>query len=176
MQREFYYQYYSTLMRICVRYSKNELDAEQWVHDGFIKIFGCLSQYQFLGSFEGWLKKIMVRFCIDQIRAQNRQKNEVENNTVYNDHSYTDNDHFIDNHVLEKFSAEDMTSVINNLPDKQRMVFNLHVFEEYSHKEIAPMLQITENHSYWLLHQARKQLRETLQKQVPKKTLKYEPK
>lgn len=162
-------------MRICVRYTTSREDAEQWVHDGFVKIFASLPQYQYLGSFEGWMKKIMVRLCIDQIRTLNTQKHGVENNTIYNEHQFTDTSHYVDNHIVQKIGADDLIRIINSLPEKQKMVFNLHVFEDYSHKEIAPLLQITENHSYWLLHQARKQLKNILQ-QTKKPELKYEPK
>lgn len=162
-------------MRICVRYATTKEDAEQWVNDGFIKIFASLTQYQYLGSFEGWMKKIMVRFCIDQLRSQNAQKHGVENNTIYNEHEFTDNSHYVDNNIIQKIGADDLTRIINTLPEKQKMVFNLHIFEDYSHKEIAPLLQITENHSYWLLHQARKQLKNILQ-HTKKQELKYEPK
>lgn len=162
-------------MRICVRYAGNREDAEQWVHDAFVKIFASLHKYEQLGSFEGWMKRITVRLCIDLLRAQNAQKNEVDNKTIYNEHEYADKNYSTDNGILQKIAAEDILELISALPAKQKMVFNLHVFEDYSHKEIAPMLQITENHSYWLLHQARKQLRETLQQKTKKKTLKHEP-
>lgn len=162
-------------MRICIRYAGAKEDAEQLVHDGFIKIFASLPQYQYLGSFEGWMKRIVVRLCIDHIRAQNAQKNEVEHNTVYNDYAHADERHYTDNSILQKIGVEELVILINRLPAKQRMVFNLHVFEDYSHKEIAPLLQISENHSYWLLHQARKQLKDALQHYNNKKTLKHEP-
>ena len=176
MQKSFYQKYYSKLMHICVRYAPAREDAEQWVHDGFIKIFSCLHLFRYQGSFDGWMKKIMVRMCIDQLRTQNTQKFGVENNTVYNDHDIADDQHYVNNDFLLKTDADALLQIINTLPDKQRAVFNLIVFEDYSHKEIATALDITENHSYHLLHQARKQLKNALQQQSEKKELKYEQK
>jgi RNA polymerase sigma-70 factor, ECF subfamily len=160
MQRQFYNTYYPILMRICTRYAKNRMDAEQWVHDGFIKIFQSLPQFQHFGSFEGWLKRIMIRTCIDNIRAQSTLKHETQNNTIYLDDNLPQDLDYINNEALEKASANDIIMMLNTLPEKQKIVFNLYVFEDYSHKEIASLLHISDNNSYWLLHQARKQLKE----------------
>ena len=175
VQKSFYYQYYATLMRICVRYAPAKEDAEQWVHDGFIKIFSSLDTYSHQGSFEGWLKRIMVRLCIDKVRTLNTRKHEIENTTVYNNDSVEDVQ-YVQNDFMLKTDTDDLLRIINLLPDKQKMVFNLIVFEDYTHKEVATLLQITENHSYLLLHQARQQLKTHFQKHVAKKDLKYEQK
>jgi len=175
MQRSFYYQYYPVLMRICVRYAPSKEDAEQWVHDGFIRIFSCLNAYQHLGSFEGWLKKIMVRMCIDLLRAQNTRKFDIDNHTVYRDEDLPEDTSYVSNDFIAKTDAEELLHMINTLPDRQKMVFNLIVFEDYTHKEVAALLQITENHSYLLLHQARKQLKNTFQSKTAKQ-LRYEQK
>lgn len=168
MQKSFYYQFYPLLMRICIRYASGREDAEQWVHDGFLKIFASLPTYRHQGSFEGWLKKIMVRLCIDHLRTKNTRKFETENSTVYYDQDLPDDTYHVSNNFLAKTEAEDLLHMISSLPDKQRVVFNLIVFEDYSHKEVSELLQITENHSYLLLHQARKQLKKTFQKQTEK--------
>lgn len=160
MQKEFYYAFYSTLMKISVRYARNQEDAEQWVHDGFLKVFRSLDQFRHQGSFEGWIKKIMTRTCIDNLRSRNALKFEPDNNIVYSNYELPSHDNPVSNQVLQKLSTEDALRLITILPEKQKIVFNLHVFEEYNHKDIAGMLGITENHSYWLLHQARKNLRE----------------
>jgi len=172
MQRAFYDQYYPVLMRLAVRYAPGREDAEQWTHDAFLKIFNSLAQYGNLGSFEGWIKKITVRVCLDNLRKNNAQKNEVEMNTVYKDQDLAEQAGYIHNDVVSKMSAESILALLNTLPEKQKTVFNLHVFEDYSHKEIAILMDITENHSYWLLHQARKNLKENIscvqkKKEVP---------
>jgi RNA polymerase sigma-70 factor, ECF subfamily len=160
MQKEFYYAYYSTLMKIAIRYAGNIEDAEQWVHDGFMKIFAHLDQFRNQGSFEGWIKRIMTRTCIDQLRTSKSLRFEVDNNTVYSNYELPHHEGSVANEIINKFSASDVLDMLKVLPEKQKVVFNLHVFEAYNHKEIAELLNITENHSYWLLHQARKNLRE----------------
>lgn len=160
-------------MRIGIRYAPSREDAEQWVHDGFLKIFTQLPAYRHLGSFDGWMKKIMVRLCIDQLRIYNTQQFETTNNTVYDDRSWEDAS-YVDNDFIHKTSADELIRMISFLPDKQKLVFNLIVFEDYSHKEVAGLLHITENHAYLLLHQARKQLKNMIQKQPERQNKEYE--
>ncbi|HLU18294.1 MAG TPA: sigma-70 family RNA polymerase sigma factor [Edaphocola sp.] len=160
MQKEFYYTFYPVMMRIGARYAPTTEDAEQWVHDGFIKVYNSLGQFAFQGSFEGWVKKVMTRVCLDNIRAANAKKNEIEQNTYFTlDTNPAANSIRVGNLVDDKFSAAEVLNILRKLPEKQRHVFNLYVFEEYSHKEIAQELDIKENHSHWLLHQAKKTLR-----------------
>lgn len=170
MQKELYYSFYNTLMKIAIRYAPAREDAEQWVHDGFLKVFSHLVQFKNQGSFEGWMKKIMTRTCIDNLRAQQTLKFEVDNKTVYSNYELPAHDGAVSNMVFQKFSTEEVLRLLNILPEKQKVVFNLHVFEEYEHKEIAGLLGITENHSYWLLYQARKKLKERFMTVVQKKT------
>jgi RNA polymerase sigma-70 factor (ECF subfamily) len=174
MQREFYYFYFPVLMRLAIRYASSKEDAEQWVHDAFLKIFSSLDKYESLGSFEGWIKKIAVRVCLDNLRKNSAQKNEIEMNTIYTEHDLADQAGYINNEVVSKMSAEGLLALLNTLPEKQKTVFNLHVFEDYSHKEIAALLHITENNCYWLLHQARKNLKENISISNKKKELSHE--
>lgn len=157
-------------MRICSRYAASREDAEQWAHDAFLKIFSSLGQFSGAGSFEGWIRKVTVRVCLDHIRARNTRKNETESHTVYNEYASGHAEPYIDNAILPRISREEVFRILQLLPEKQRTVFNLIVFEAYSHKEIAGLLEITENHSYWLLHQARKQLKEILNLSYSQKT------
>ncbi|OJV54858.1 MAG: hypothetical protein BGO31_16055 [Bacteroidetes bacterium 43-16] len=159
-QKEFYFTFYPVMMKVCVRYAPNTEDAEQWVHDGFMKVYHNLGQFGFQGSFEGWVRKVTTRVCLDNLRSLNAKKNEVEKNTYFNIEDNTAaNSLGVLNQVQERISADEVLNIMRKLPDKQRTVFNLYVFEEYNHKEIAQELNITENHSHWLLHQAKKQLK-----------------
>jgi RNA polymerase sigma-70 factor (ECF subfamily) len=168
MQKLFYYEYYPVLMRICIRYAPTREDAEQWVHDGFLKIFAHLNTYQYLGSFEGWIRKIMVRLCIDQLRKHLSHQSGIAPVIIPNDPDWEQN-HYVDNDFIYRTSADELIRMIARLPDRHKLIFNLLVFEEYSHKEMAGLLNITENHTYLLLHQARKQLKNMIQKQTEQK-------
>lgn len=170
MQQTFYCTYYPLLMRIAIRYAIDSQEAEQWVHDGFLKVFRTLSQFEFKGSFDGWLKKLMVNVCLDNLRKQKTLKNSTNHHTLYSDFAFVESEEYgVENHILEKYSFDNILTLLGKLNEKQRLVFNLSVFEEYSHKEIAEQLNITENHSYWLLHQARKNLKHILLQTNPKK-------
>lgn len=158
MCRAFYYQFFPTLMRVCVRYVSNREDAEQLVHDAFLKIFDHLESYKFNGSFEGWIKKITVNLCLDFIRKNQSIHKEIENMTVPTDWQESQIDFQIDEVVTAQFNYSDVLTTLNKLSEKYKLVFNLHVFEGYSFREIAQVLDIKENYAYWLMHQARKEL------------------
>lgn len=162
MHQSFYYQFYPVLMRVCIRYARNREDAEQWVHDAFLRIFDQLEKYSFKGSFEGWLKKITARVCLDHIRKHTALKFNIENNLVLTDYEDPDFYYAVDNKFMSKISTESVLSMLGQLSEKKRIVFNLYVFEEFSQKEIAQILNIRENYVYWLMHQARKDLQNIL--------------
>lgn len=159
MQKAFYYQFYPVMMRICIRYAPNKEDAEQWVQDSFLKTFRNLDKYEAWGSFEGWIRSIVTHVCLDNIRKANTTAFEAEKYTVTTDKIELLADNFsVRNEALQKYSGEEVVRLLKKLPEKQRVVLNLYVYEAYSHKEIAQMLHIKENYSHWLLHQAKKEL------------------
>lgn len=169
MQQAFYYQFYPVTMRICIRYAPNKEDAEQWVQDCFLKIFRNLSKYEAWGSFEGWIKSIVTRVCLDNIRKANTAAFEAEKYTVSTDKIELLADDFsVRNEALHKYSGEEVIRLLQRLPEKQRVVLNLYVYEAYTHKEIAELLGIKENYSHWLLHQAKKELATIINAHHPK--------
>lgn len=173
MHQSFYYQFYPVLMRVCIRYAPNREDAEQWVHDAFLRIFDQLEKYSFKGSFEGWLKKITARVCLDNIRKHTALKFNIENNLVLSDYEDSNFYYSVDNTFQSKIGMESVLSMLNQISEKKRIVFNLYVFEEFSQKEIAQILDIRENYVYWLMHQARKDLQDIL-KSFYKKEVEHE--
>lgn len=135
-QASLYNRFAPTLYAVCLRYCANTYDAEDCLHDGFIKIFSKLDSYNGNGSFEGWIKRIMVNICIDKYRNRyefvplnDSQKEEDVDVTLINDD--------------EQFLIE----AIQSLPPKYRAVFNLYAIENLKHKEIAQQLQISEGTS-----------------------------
>lgn len=174
MQRELYYRYYSFLMRICIRYTADRHEAEQWAHDSFLRIYQNLGQYEGKGTFEGWIKKITVNICIDQLRKFKAQKNEVFQNTFFSVKDIESTAPYIDNSVVQKIQFDDLIDLLKDLPPKQRTAFNLYVFEGYEYSEIAETLDITPNHCYWLLFQARKALRKKLTSSHKREELSHE--
>lgn len=142
-RRTLYERYGGGLMAICLRYIGDRETAEDVLHDGFLRIFQSIKQfsYQGEGSLKAWLSRVMVNEALGYLRKKNVQLQQEVLMTEIPDVPDTDvsdlND--IPRSVLMKFISE--------LPDGYRTVFNLYVFEEKSHKEIASLLGITEHTS-----------------------------
>ncbi len=120
----------------------------------FFKVFTNLNNFEHKGSFEGWIRRIMINECISYQRVQKKV-------SFMEDESYIE-DTF--NNVENHFSVDDIQSLIDSLPDGYKMVFNLYVIEGYKHQEIAKMLGITEGTSKSQLSHARKVLQEQITK------------
>ncbi|HOY39760.1 MAG TPA: sigma-70 family RNA polymerase sigma factor [Bacteroidales bacterium] len=141
-QRELYETLYRRMLGVCLRYSANNEDAKDLLHDGFIKVFEKLKYFKHSGSLEGWIRKIIVNNAIDNIR---RNKNEfLEYEGEHKFERIEDNsDDAIAEMKLTNLKAERLIELIQCLSPAYKAVFNLYVIEEYSHKDIADMLGIS---------------------------------
>jgi RNA polymerase sigma-70 factor (ECF subfamily) len=127
--------------------------------DGFIKIFEHLGDYKFNGSLEGWMRRIMVNNAIDHIRrAKNKETVSLDSVAEYSDKKYDYNE------AISKIASEELMALLQYVPNMSRAVFNLFVFEDYSHAEIAKTLNIKEGTSMWHLNNARNILKTEVQK------------
>ena len=143
------------LFGVCLRYMKDHDLAQDTLQDGFVKIFTKLSDYNGKGSFEGWMRRITVNTCLDQLRKD--QKLKV--NTPIDDVSFL----VKDNHwIEEELTAKDLLKLVESLPDGYRVVFNMFAIEGYSHKEIAERLNVSENTSKSQFSRAKSHLRRKL--------------
>ncbi|MFH2096925.1 MAG: sigma-70 family RNA polymerase sigma factor [Bacteroidota bacterium] len=160
---------YAPLFRaICLRYAGNRDDAEDMLQEGFIKIFTKIRQYRGEGSFEGWMKRIVINTALTGVKKKAKHFGDISIDKA--------GDRFADEMpddspdqgnarsvvMTTEFSREELLSVINSLPDGYRMVFNLYVIDEYSHNEIASMLNISESTSKSQFSRARKLLQKKL--------------
>lgn len=140
---------------VCLRYARNTSDAADILQEGFIKVFTKLEQFQFQGSFEGWVRRIMINTAL---RAYQRQRFDSESSGYENlPESPVDPD------ALSALSEAELLRLINRLPDGYRVVFNLVAIEGYSHAEVADMLGIQESTSRSQLTKARRWLAEQLE-------------
>ncbi len=161
-----YDRYAPTLLGLCKRYCGNLEDAEDVLHDGFIKALQNLGNFtpRENGSFEGWMKRIMVNTALNHLRNKSKEKNlfsfVTQGNDAFPDDAGEDPQFFTE--ISGKVSKEELMSMICNLPHGYRTVFNLYVFESYSHKEISETLGCTENTSKSQLSKARSMLRKQL--------------
>jgi RNA polymerase sigma factor (sigma-70 family) len=152
---ELYRRFSPRLFGICLRYSKSRAEAEDLLHDGFIRILDHLKEFRNEGSFEGWLRRIMVTTAINHYRKHHGR-------IVSSEMVAWEEDRTASNDVLEQLAAKDIIALIEELPDGYRMVFNLYVIEGYKHREIAELLNITESTSKSQFMKARKVLIEKL--------------
>ena len=154
---------FQPLMSICYRYTRNEDDAADLLNKGFLKILSGLSKYDSSLPFQKWIKRIMINTIIDEFRKNKTYKtlmHHVDLSTMENHASLNLNEAEI------RLSAEDIHRCINKLPDSSKMVLNMFVFEDMSHKEIAKVLSISEGTSKWHLSNARNLLRQILNKSM----------
>jgi RNA polymerase sigma-70 factor (ECF subfamily) len=141
---------------VCLYYSKDYSEAEDTLHDGFMKVFEKIGQFQHKGSLAGWIKRVIINTALEKFRKKNQLYvlgDEFE--------SYEDID---PRNVINDISMQDLIKLIRELSPKYRMVFNLYAIEGYSHKEIAEMLGITEGTSKSNLARARYILQEKVKK------------
>jgi len=146
-REKLYKMFSSKLYGICLRYAKNVDDAKDIMQEGFIKIFQKINQYKGLGSFEGWLKRIMINCALEKYRNM-YYLNEY-------DDSYNLRDSIIDQKDGDTLTEKELLELITQLPSKYRMVFNMYAIEGYSHKEIGQILKISEGTSKSNLSRAR---------------------
>lgn len=156
-QEVLYNRYANTMYRICLRYLKDENDAEDIMITGFVKVFSKIHTFEYrgAGSLEGWIKRIMVNECLMVLRKKKFEK--VGLDTVSN---FLDDGVQVDSHL----HAEEIFKAVQNLPNGYRTVFNMYAIEGYSHKEIGEQLGINENTSKSQLSKARSSLKKTLVK------------
>ncbi len=145
-QSELFHLYRDTLFALSLKYCKNYNEAEDNLQDSFITIFKKINQYNFKGSFEGWMKRITINKAIDKYKKTPFTDLNINKENIA--------DTIIDSETLN-LSLDELLKYIQELPDRYRLVFNLYELDEYSHKEIAKMLHISEGTSKSNLHRAK---------------------
>ena len=147
-QHQIYSKFSPKMLSVCRQYIKDLQQAEDVMITAFMKMFTNLKHFEHKGSFEGWIRRIMINECISYIRVQKKVKFIEDEN--YYEESF--------NNIESKFSVDDIQFLIDSLPDGYRMVFNLYAIEGYKHQEIAELLGINEGTSKSQLSHARKML------------------
>ncbi|MBK9733906.1 MAG: RNA polymerase sigma factor [Saprospiraceae bacterium] len=151
-QRDIFNMYAGKMMAVSIRYSRHRLEAEDILQDTFVKVFTHLSEFENNGSFEGWVRRILINTAI-----KNNHKKSVSCEDIGLDNIREDS---ISPEVFSMLSEEELIKLISSLPYGYRMVFNLFAVEGYSHKEIGEFLNIEESTSRSQLVKARRILQE----------------
>ena len=158
-QEYLYKHYYSLFLKMCARYAKNIEDAEQLLNDSFLRIFNNVNSFKHAGSFEGWMKRIVVNTCLDYLKSK-QLKNAMQ--ISYAASMTEETNIAFTTQAIHQVEFKELLGMIQTLPPVSKTVFNLYVFDGFSHKEIAAMLDINESTSSWHLHHARNLLQKKL--------------
>ena len=153
-QEELYHRYKNTLFMLSLKYCSNEAEAEDNLHNAFIEIFTHIEKFGNKGSFEGWMKRIVINKAISSYRKSYQLvpiKDDYQQDTTVSDDEMD-------------IPADSILKLVQELPNQYRLVFCLYELDDYSHKEIAGMLSITENTSKSNLHRAKQILKEKITK------------
>jgi RNA polymerase sigma-70 factor (ECF subfamily) len=159
-QKALYEQYYSKMLGVCLRYAKDKDEAKDILHEGFLKVFNGLKNFNGTGSFEGWIRRIMANTSIDHLR-KNKQ-NYLIVSTVYANEKGSVMIDEVDEDELINIDKEEILKAVQELTPAYRTVFNLYVIEEFTHREIAEMLDISEGTSKSNLSKAKFNLKKNL--------------
>lgn len=160
-QEELYRLYTNKLFSVCLKYSNSYQQAEDNLQDGFMIIFDKIRQYQDKGSFEGWMKRIMINTTLQKYRKQGVLE-------IVHEDQLEEPALEIDEEIV---SVDYLLQIIQELPDRYRQVFNLYALDGFSHKEISEMLQISTGTSKSNLARARMILKEKIEANQLKKAV-----
>ncbi|WP_257657367.1 RNA polymerase sigma factor [Parapedobacter lycopersici] len=153
-QEMLYRKLASGMLGVCMRYVRTTAEAEDVLQAGFIKVFTQIESFRGEGSFEGWIRRVMINTAIETYRKNGRSVQVMELSEV--------TDAPQEAAVIDALACEDLLAMIRLLPDGYRAVFNLYAIEGYSHKEIAELLEISEGASKSQLSRARNWLKERI--------------
>lgn len=142
------------MMAVCLRYAQDQMEAEDMLQDGFIRVFSNMHQFKFEGSFEGWIRRVVVNAALKRLQKRKIHFQEI---TDRNEDAPR-----MDPYVYTHMGEAELMQLIQQLPDGYRTVFNLNVIEGYSHEEIAEMLGIQACTSRSQLVKARKMLQQQI--------------
>lgn len=154
-QEDFYKRFAPKMYGVCMRFAKNQMEADDILQEGFIKVFTNLISFRSEGSLEGWVRKTIVNTAINLYKKnlKHQKDTDIEQAEVVQNFEQSS---------LDKISVQELMDIIRDLPTGYRVVFNLNVIEGYSHKEISQLLEISENTSKSQLSRARQALQKKL--------------
>jgi RNA polymerase sigma factor (sigma-70 family) len=155
-QHLLYEQFSARMFGVCLRYAGSYEDAQDVLHEGFLKIFEKIGQFQGKGAFEGWIRRIMINTALEKYRNRYKIINIHDNLKEVEGIGFED--------LAENMTANEILKFVQELSPKYRLVFNLFAIEGYTHKEISDMLSISEGTSKSNLSRARTILQEKVKK------------
>jgi RNA polymerase sigma-70 factor (ECF subfamily) len=169
-QETVYKMFYGKMMSVCRRYTNNDDEAKDMLQDGFIKLFKNIERFNFQGSFEGWVRRIIVNTAIDHIRKSKHDYLLMnENQTIEDFEDNLSDEEDVEENDEPDLNVGDVRVAMDKLSTAYKTVFNLYVFENYSHQQIAETLGINIGTSKSNLAKARANLKKILSTDLKKK-------
>ncbi|HRO44341.1 RNA polymerase sigma factor [Agriterribacter sp.] len=154
-QERLYKQFYVAMMSLCMRYTHNENDAMEVLHNGFLKVYKNIHRFDPLkASLYTWIRSIMIYSAIDFIRQNVKHSRQVEIDQA--------TEPYVDSEAVNKLNAQELLFLVRKLPPATQTVFNLYIIEGFTHKEVGIMMGISEGTSKWHLSEARRLMRKLL--------------
>jgi RNA polymerase sigma-70 factor (ECF subfamily) len=167
-----YESYYSLMLGICMRYVGNRFDAEDLVQDGFVKIFKDIGSFSGRGSFEGWLKRVIINNTLMYLRKSKKEFSfENIDNIAMDEPASMDEEELSAEHRISsaEFTKEELIDIINTLPTGYQKIVNLYIIDGYKHHEVSELLNISTGTSKSQLFKARKLIKKKLLEEAIKK-------
>ncbi len=161
-QEKLFQLYYGKMLYVCLRYSIDRDSAQEMTQEGFIKVFEKINSFDLSGSFDAWIKRVMINTCIDFIR-KNKKHDFVE---LHENYKSTEDESEEDFELEYEFQRDIALESIQELSPAYKMVFNLFYIEEYTHREIAEKIGISEGTSKSNLAKAKLKLKEIINKKL----------
>lgn len=155
-QQQLFERFAGKMLTVCLRYATDRMEAEDILQDAFIKVYRNISQFKFEGSFEGWIRRIVVNTALKYCQKKKMKFDEVKPEST--------NAGGLEPSAYNHLSETELMKLIHQLPDGYKLVFNLHIIEGYSHEEIAEMLNIKDSTSRSQLVKARRYLQNEILK------------
>lgn len=154
-QERLYKLFYTRMMALVRRYIDDEMQAEEVLNNGYLRAFQKIGQYNFQGSFEGWLRRVVFHAVSDYVRSNAKYSNHVV---------LVEKEEYIHKYYAERLYYNELLEMVQSLPIATRAVFNMYVLDGYTHKDIGKALGISEGTSKWHLSEGRKILKEKIEK------------
>jgi RNA polymerase sigma-70 factor (ECF subfamily) len=165
-QSRLYNLYSQKMFVVCLRYARSREEAEEILQEGFMKVFEFIHQYKFAGSFEGWVRKIMVNCALQKYRSKGQLRPVVDVDAS----ALADKSH---DEIIATLGTKELLNMVQQLPPAYKLVFNLYVFEGMKHREIADLLGISEGTSKSNLSDARSILQKAVNKSLQSPQVKF---
>lgn len=153
-QERLFHTYAGKMMTLCKRYAKTEVEAQDILQDGFIRVFTYLNTFESSGSFDAWIRRVFVNTALKQLSKKQQYFEDIS------EESFTKV--FDEADAISKMSENEILMLLSELPDGYRTVFNMFVIEGFTHKEIGELLNIEESTSRSQLVKARKMLQDKI--------------